>query len=771
MRLALLLPVLAACSDTAIKVIKSPPTADIVLPADGDSFVAERDTVAMVGQVGDEDQAPEELTVLWLSNRDGQLVSMNADSDGVASADLAASALTVGAHTLTLAVSDDDGGSDQDEVQIEILPADAPPDVSVLSPEDGAEFDAGQDITFEGQASDARTDNADLIYEWESDTAGVLDSGALSSAGTSTFTTDALGEGEHTLTFRVTDTDGYAGEAEVRVVVNHVNEPPSASITAPANGAGERTGQNVTFEGLLSDPEDGAEALAAAWTSDLDGPLYSGNADSTGLSTFTTSALSTGLHTITLTVTDTAGASAFTTINFEIYERNTPPGAPEIQILPASPDTTDALVVSIVTDATDDDGDPVSYTWQWYRDSALMSGYTTDTVAASRTNKGEIWMVEVTATDGEDAGGVATAEVLVLNTPPSISAVDLSPGDATTLDTLTCTPAGWSDDDGDAEDYLYSWTVDGAAVTGSSNTLSGAFKKNQEVVCTATPWDGEEAGAPLSSGAVTIVNSPPTAPTISLDPVYPVTGDDLVVVEDTSASDADGDALSTTYVWMKNGTVKSSYTTDTVGASATTLEDEWSVYVIVDDGDETDTSDTATARIWPDVGDLLVTEFMPDPDTTSDQRGEWLEIYNNSSLDINLDGHYIEDLDYDHAALDGLTLDSGDWLVVCVEDDPTQNGGVTCDLEVRRPSYGTCSGTDCMLLGNSDDEIIIENPAGTVDGVSYTSSWVTAGEATGLDDTCYDEASNDSKSCWCSQSTSISSGGDQGTPGGTNGGC
>lgn len=771
MRRALLLPFLVACSDTSIKVIKSPPTADILMPTAGDSFIAEQDTVVMHGQVGDEDQSPDELVVLWLSNRDGELASTRADSDGISLVELPASAFSVGAHTITLTVSDQDGLSEQDAVEIEVLPADAPPEVAITAPLDGADFDAGTAITFTGEASDARTDAADLAYEWSSDTEGVLDSGNLSSEGGSTFTTDALAEGEHVLTFRVTDTDGYAAEDTVAVVVSHVNEDPVATITAPGNGDGERTGANVTFEGGLADPEDDPEALAASWTSDLDGPLYSGNADSSGTSTFTTATLSVGLHTITLTVTDTAGASAYTTINFEIYERNTPPEPPEIEILPAGPDTDDDLVVRIVTDGADADGDAVDYSYQWYRDSALMSGYTTDTVAASKTNKGETWMVEVTPTDGEDEGTAVAAEVTVQNSLPSITSVSLSPGDATTLDTLTCSPSGWSDADGDSEDYVYSWTVEAASVSGSSNTLSGLFKKNQDVVCTATPWDGEAYGAPLSSSTVTIQNSAPSAPEISLDPISPVTGDDLVVIEDTVAFDADGDTLTTTYVWARNGTVKSSYTTDTVGASGTTLEDEWTVYVTVDDGDTTDVSNTATARIWPDAGDLLVTEFMPDPDATSDQRGEWLEIYNDSAKDINLDEHNIQDLDYDHADLSGLTLASGEYLVICVEDDPTQNGGVTCDLEVRRPSYGTCSGTDCMLLGNSDDEIYIENPAGTVDGVVYTASWVSPGEATGLDAGSYDDSSNDSKSNWCSQTSSISSGGDNGTPGDANDGC
>lgn len=767
----MVLVALCACSDTSLKVVSTPPTAQILLPTDGDTFVAERDTLTLHGQVGDEEQSPDSLTVIWLSNQDGEIASLGADSTGLTVVELGAESLSLGAHTITLSVSDTDGLNDSDKVSVEILPADAPPEVSVTAPEDGASFDFGEVVTFVGQATDARTASSDLAYEWELDGGEVLDAGNLSSDGNTSFSTAELSEGDHAVLLRVTDADGYAAEASVSVTINHVNEPPEVSVLSPASGSGEKVGQRVTFEGLATDLEDEEPALGAVWSSDLDGALCSGAPDSAGTSACSTTALSVGLHTITLTATDTAGESAYASVLFEVYERNTPPGTPTIEIVPSDPSTDDGLEVVVLTDATDDDGDAVTYNYQWYKDSALMSGYTLATVAATHTSKGEVWMVEVTATDGEDEGAPATASVTVLNSPPSISGVSLSPSAPTTVDTITCTPSGWSDADDDAEGYRYAWTVNGSAVSGDSATLAGAFRKNQRVVCTVTPWDGEEEGDPVSSSAVTVVNSPPEAPEIAIDPTYPVTTDDLVVVDSVSAYDADGDTLTTTYVWKKNGAVVSGRTTDTVPASATTLEETWSVTVTVDDGDDSASSAEASARIWPDDGDLLVTEFMPDPDAVSDQRGEWLELYNNTSIDINLDDHSVEDLDYDIADLSGLTLGAGEFFVLCVEEDPTQNGGVACDLEVRRPSYGTCSGTDCMLLGNSDDEIIILNPAGTVDQVVYAASWVSPGEATGLDPDEFDEISNDSKASWCAQSTAIESGGDKGTPGGDNDGC
>lgn len=762
---------LAACSDTSLKVVATAPTASLLSPTDGDGFVQGEETVTFYGQVGDEEQTPETLTVLWLSNQDGALSDLPADTAGTSMFELPASALSLGTHTITLSVSDNDGLNDTDEVSLEILPANGPPEVAIISPEDGAEFDAGALITLTGQASDARTEAAELLYEWESDTLGLLDSGTLSSAGETTYSTDALAEGEHTLTLRVTDTDGFAEEATVHLTVNHVNTAPEAEILTP-NGSGERVGRLVTLEGQVSDAEDAEDALRVSWTSDRDGELCAGGPDSGGGTSCSVDTLSVGVHTITLTVEDAGGLQSFASIDFEVYEENTPPGSPEIAVTPAEPTTTDTLRVEILTDANDEDGDTVSYNYQWYRDDALMSGYTSASVDAARTSKGEVWKVEVTATDGEDEGAPATAEVLVLNTPPSVDAVALSPDAPTTLDTLTCAPSGWSDADGDEEGYTYAWEVDGRAVSGATeSTLSGAFEKNQEVVCVATPWDGEAAGDPVRSDAVTVLNSPPEPPVIAIDPEYPVTGDDLTVVVSVAASDADDDPLSTTYVWSKDGVVSTRYTTATVPASATTLEETWELYVVVDDGDESATSETVSVRIWPDAGDLIVTEIMPDPDVVSDQRGEWLEIYNTTDIDIALDDHTIEDLDYDIAALDGLSIGAGEHLVVCVEDDPTQNGGVTCDLEVRRPSYGTCSGTDCMLLGNTDDEVLIVNPALTVDEVQYKESWVNAGKATGLDPDLYDDVSNDSKASWCAQSTAISSGGDKGTPGTTNDGC
>ena len=76
---------------------------------------------------------------------------------------------------------------------------------------------------------------------------------------------------------------------------------PAAAITAPAGGSSYAWGSSVTFTGTGTDPEDGALSGAAlVWTSSLDGQFGTGGS-------VMTSALSIGVHTITLTVTDSNG--------------------------------------------------------------------------------------------------------------------------------------------------------------------------------------------------------------------------------------------------------------------------------------------------------------------------------------------------------------------------------------------------------------------------------------------------------------------------------
>ena len=87
-----------------------------------------------------------------------------------------------------------------------------------------------------------------------------------------------------------------------------------------------------------------------------------------------------------------------------------------------------------------------------------------------------------------------SASVTILNTAPSISSADLDGSSVDESGSLTCSASGWSDDDGDAEGYSYSWTADGVEVSTSATITGSDFEKGQTLVCTITPNDGEEDG-------------------------------------------------------------------------------------------------------------------------------------------------------------------------------------------------------------------------------------------------------------------------------------
>ncbi|MHC4215982.1 MAG: S8 family peptidase, partial [Planctomycetota bacterium] len=67
------------------------------------------------------------------------------------------------------------------------------------------------------------------------------------------------------------------------------NEPPTVSITSPANGSEFDSGDNISFQGNASDNEDGNITAELVWTSNHDGQIGTGGS-------FSTSSLSDDTH-------------------------------------------------------------------------------------------------------------------------------------------------------------------------------------------------------------------------------------------------------------------------------------------------------------------------------------------------------------------------------------------------------------------------------------------------------------------------------------------
>jgi hypothetical protein len=191
-------------------------------------------------------------------------------------------------------------------VVITVTAINNPPTVTISTPMSGTILTTGDPITFTGSASDAEDEDVTDRLEWVSSIDGAIDTGG-------SFTRSDLSVGTHTITATATDSGELTGMDEITITVNPANTPPTATISAPANGATFGAGDPMTFTGSASDAEDEDEEVTASleWVSSIDGSIDSGGS-------FSTSDLSAGTHTISATATDSGGLTASDEITIEI---------------------------------------------------------------------------------------------------------------------------------------------------------------------------------------------------------------------------------------------------------------------------------------------------------------------------------------------------------------------------------------------------------------------------------------------------------------------
>jgi hypothetical protein len=126
-------------------------------------------------------------------------------------------------------------------------------------------------------------------------------------------------------------------------------------------------------------------------------------------------------------------------------------------------------------------------------------------------------------------------------------------------------------------------------------------------------------------------------------------------------------------------------------------------------------SDNATTYAAGSVspGDIIITEIMKDPADVLDNAGEWLEIFNTTATDIDINGWTISDDGTDsHTISSGgpLMVPAGGFLVLGRSTVTATNGGVPVDY-----AYGSD-----ITLANGDDELILTTPAMVeIDRVEY----------------------------------------------------
>jgi large repetitive protein len=543
---------LAGCPEPPISEFNNsnePPVVLINSHADGD-LVREGELVTFIGLATDPDDTQGDLTAEWLVNGGEVCEPAILDEAGETSC---TTTFAEGKATVILRVIDGKSASADATVSLEVE-GNAAPSISLVSPNFMDEYVAGNPIPFEIFASDVDDDAETLTVTWTSDLDGNLGLEAEPDSNGSIQDSSTLSQGLHFIKVVVTDPLGSTDSDSISIEVQPINEPPTGTITAPADGSTGVEGDKVNFKGEVGDDQTPANLLEVAWRSDKHAnALGESTPSSSGDVSFPYADLLPGLHVITMSVTDEDGLSWTDQIDYEV-------GTPPTLALkkPAPGDVYrigEAITFKAEVEDQEDAPTKIGLEWSSSQDD-LISEQGADSTGLAQFTKSDLSEGEhtltVTATDtsGLFAQTLVTFSV-ISNSPPSLATVDIAPADPTTEDDLSCTYAGFIDDDNDPDKTKLSWRVNGKQVGTTSVLDASLFEKGDDVSCKATPNDGFENGSAVTD-SVTIGNSAPSLVDASITPNSPK-ADDSLLCDYTGFEDVDDDDDLSTFAWFVNG--------------------------------------------------------------------------------------------------------------------------------------------------------------------------------------------------------------------------
>jgi alpha-tubulin suppressor-like RCC1 family protein len=319
------------------------------------------------------------------------------------------------------------------------------------------------------------------------------------------------------------------------------NRPPNTpSVTLlPENPT---TTATLIADATSTDPDGDMVDFTYAWF--LDGELQPAL---TGREVGPDNTAKGGAWTVEVIATDGSGDSETGRASTTIV--NTPPEG-TVTIAPSGATSFDDITA--VGDATDVDGDQVSWTWVWTRDGE-PTGLTEATVTSNQLARGERWEVSGTPFDGEGSADPIVAAITIGNGVPVIESLTITPVPATAAGPLVAEHVT-TDPDDDPLTFGFTWFVNGTAAIGASgdtlpNTL---FARGDTVSVEATPNDGMTTGTPVTSDTVSVVNAIPTITGVAFTPAELRTASPIQCTP-SGWDDGDGDPESYQFLWDVNG--------------------------------------------------------------------------------------------------------------------------------------------------------------------------------------------------------------------------
>jgi hypothetical protein len=206
-----------------------------------DRTVGEGTPVTLTGSVSD--PGPDTFTYLWhVVSSNGQAIA-----DGT-SPDFSFTPQDDGVYTVTLTVTDDDGGVGQDDVVV--TATNAAPVASVTGPAAGVR---GQALAFTLTAADPSPADqaATFTYDLDWDGDGVYEQ-KVTGPASQPVTHAYAAAGSYTVRVRATDKDGGVSDPVTRLVQVYAGGPAHADITSNFNGTDILAGNTIWFNQVAS---------------------------------------------------------------------------------------------------------------------------------------------------------------------------------------------------------------------------------------------------------------------------------------------------------------------------------------------------------------------------------------------------------------------------------------------------------------------------------------------------------------------------------------
>lgn len=212
-----------------------------------------------------------------------------------------------------------------------------------------------------------------------------------------------------------------------------------------------------------------------------------------------------------------------------------------VKILPETPTVSDSIVAEVKIGDKEKLSSKLNFAWE--KNNQEIKEFNSQRIDGSSLKRGDVIRVKIMPEGGEAKGEVFYSEPAVMqNALPIVKSIKIKPDkkDISKKDTITAIVEA-KDADSDAVSLKYQWIKNGAAdIEGAnSNSLSLVnYKRGDFVNLKVTANDGIADSEPLTSGPVTIINTPPQ---ITSQPPAAVSG--YQYGYKVSAVDADNDAL------------------------------------------------------------------------------------------------------------------------------------------------------------------------------------------------------------------------------------